>query len=180
MRGFNTKEQIKRVRYFDGQMITSQDLAAEQEYFLRKMRRHNRNLHGAGIVAGLDVSILEDLILVSPGYALDCVGDEIFIESPVELHRPVDQEPCYLILRYVERTRDRVPVPFGDQEKFENSRVEEGYELIFATEETWAAHEAEKGCWTPRGKRHGIPLAKLVFKKDGWKMDDTFIRPTVR
>ena len=180
MRGFNTKESIKRVRYFDGQIITAEDLAAEQEYFLRKMRRHNRNLHGSGIVAGLEVTFQNELVLVSAGYALDCVGDEIFVEDLVELHWPVGQEPCYLILRYVERARDRVPVPFGDQEKFENSRIEEGYELIFTTEETWVEHREEKGCWTPRGKRHGIPLAKLVFKKDSWKIDDSFVRPIVR
>jgi len=180
MREFNTRDSIKRVRYFDGQMVTAQDLAAEQEYFLRKMRRHNRNLHGSGIVSGLEIAFRGELIVVSPGYALDCVGDEIFVESPVELHWPVDQESCYLILRYVERARDRVPVPFGDQEKFENSRIEEGFELIFTTEETWKEHKEEGSCWTPRGKRHGIPLARLVFKRDRWEVDDSFVRPVVR
>ena len=177
MRGFNAKESIKRARYFNGQVISPEDLAAEQEYFLRKARRHNRNLHGSGIVAGLDVAFQNGLVVVNPGYALDCVGDEIFIEEPVELHWPVDQEPCYLIVRYVERARDRVPVPFGDQEKFENSRIEEGYELIFMTEEAWAERQTEEGCWTPHGKRQGIPLAKLLFKKDSWKIDDSFVPP---
>lgn len=180
MRAFNSKESIKRVRFFEGQVITAEDLAAEQEYFLKKLRRHNRNLHGAGVVAGLEVTIQGDLIVVSPGYALDCVGDELLVESPVELHWPVDQKSCYLILRYVERTRDRVPVSFGEQEKFEDSRIEEGFELIFTTEETWQEQKEEGNCWTPQGKRHGLPLAKLIFKKDHWKVDDSFVRPMVR
>lgn len=180
MRDFNSKESIRRVRYFYGQEVSAEDLAADQEYFLRKLRRHNRNVHGAGIAAGLGVAFQNELVVVSPGYALDCVGDEIFVENEVELHRPVDQEPCYLVVRYVERGRDRVPVPFGDQEKFENSRVEEGFELSFLSEEAWNEQNIEEGCWSPRGKRHGVPLAKLRFQDDDWKLDDSFSPPRIR
>ena len=180
MRGFNRKEKIIRVRYFRGQMITADDLAAEQDYFLKKIRRHNRNLHGSGVVAGLEVSLVKDLIVVLPGYAFDCVGDEILVEDKVELHLPVDQRETYLTLRYVERARDRVPVVLNDKEKFENSRIEEGYELTFLSEDEWAVHREEEGCWSPRGKRHGLPLARLVFDKDHWEIDSSFIRPNVR
>lgn len=180
MREFNKKELTKRVRYFDGQMITAEDLAAEQDYLLKKLRRHNRFLHGSGVAGGLDVELKEDLIIVRPGYAVDCVGDEIYVEEQVELRLPVDLEATYLALRYVERARDRVAVPFDGQEKFENSRIEEGFELIYLNEDEWAEHLEEKGCWTPRGKRHGIPLAHLLYERSSWRLDSTFVRPEIR
>jgi hypothetical protein len=41
---------LERVRYFPRQLITADDMRAEQEFFLNKMRRHNRFLHGWGVV----------------------------------------------------------------------------------------------------------------------------------
>ena len=41
---------LERVKYFQGQMLSVSDLEAEQEYFLARLRRHNRHLHGWGVV----------------------------------------------------------------------------------------------------------------------------------
>src|SRR5882757_1794308 len=72
---------LERVRYFSRQLITAEDMRAEQEYFINKQRRHNRLLHGTGVVCGLDVSASPDTdfpqrVAVSAGYALTPQGDE--------------------------------------------------------------------------------------------------------
>ena len=46
---------LERVRYFPRQLITADDMRAEQEFILNKMRRHNRFLHGWGVVCGCKV-----------------------------------------------------------------------------------------------------------------------------
>ncbi len=48
---------LERTRYFSRQVVTPPDLAQDREYLLHRHRRHNRLLHGWGIVLGLDVGI---------------------------------------------------------------------------------------------------------------------------
>ena len=75
---------IERTRYFTGQLLGEADLAQEQLYFREKLRRHNRMLHGWGIVSGLDVRAgpADGELTVEPGYALDRYGDEIVVRTP--------------------------------------------------------------------------------------------------
>src|SRR6185436_13148051 len=82
---------LERLRYFPRQLLTADDMRVEQEYFREKQRRHNRFLHGWGVVCGLEV--VPDptkgamAVKVCPGYALGPWGDEIFVEesTPVDL-----------------------------------------------------------------------------------------------
>ncbi len=46
----------ERTRYFPRQVVTPPDLAQDREYLLHRHRRHNRLLHGWGIVLGLEVT----------------------------------------------------------------------------------------------------------------------------
>jgi len=43
------------VNYFPRQLLTADDMTADQQYFLNKLRRHNRYLHGWGVVCGLEI-----------------------------------------------------------------------------------------------------------------------------
>jgi hypothetical protein len=57
-------------------------MRAEQEYFRQKLRRHNRMLHGTGVVCGLEVADASTgdhpmRVSVSAGYAISPQGDEI-------------------------------------------------------------------------------------------------------
>jgi len=79
---------MKRLRFFDGQLLTAKDFQAEQDYQIEKRRLHNRFLHGSGVVDGLAVSIEDGpggAVLVSPGLALDRDGNEILVESAVRI-----------------------------------------------------------------------------------------------
>ncbi|HML13969.1 MAG TPA: hypothetical protein VK456_11705 [Xanthobacteraceae bacterium] len=75
---------LERVNYFDRQLLTVDDMVTERDYFLQKLRRHNRFLHGWGVVCGLAVIIAPTAdqpwrVAIEPGYALGPYGDEIFV-----------------------------------------------------------------------------------------------------
>jgi hypothetical protein len=94
---------LERVRYYSRQLITADDMTVEQEYFRQKLRRHNRYLHGWGVVCGLDVKPMPEeglpwQVRVCPGYAIGPQGDEIAIGNAVDFDlatgasKPAD--PC--------------------------------------------------------------------------------------
>ena len=73
----------ERTRYFARQIVSAADLTVDQDYFRNKLRRHNRYLHGWGIVCGALVKEAADpwTVLIAPGYILGPYGDEIHIET---------------------------------------------------------------------------------------------------
>jgi hypothetical protein len=100
-------------RYYPRQMITPDDLTLEQDYFRDRMRRHNRLLHGWGVVCGSLVCPVpnpnatgsDDLYLpwqvqIESGYVLGPYGDEIILDCKrtVDLRTSgvtgVTGEPC--------------------------------------------------------------------------------------
>jgi hypothetical protein len=93
-------EPLDRVRYFPRQLLTADDMRCEQEYFREKMRRHNRYLHGWGVVCGCTVEAVTDAksptVRVCPGYVVGPQGDEICIDRciDVELKTGASGQPC--------------------------------------------------------------------------------------
>lgn len=79
-------------RYYPRQLITPDDLTLEQNYFRDRMRRHNRLLHGWGVVCGALVcpvttkdtngviSFSPWQVQVQQGYVLGPYGDEIILD----------------------------------------------------------------------------------------------------
>lgn len=87
---FDQSGQLERPRYFDHQLLTADDLLAEQEYFRHRLMRHNRFLHGWGVVCGLHVCAettgeLPWRVRLDPGYALGPFGHEIHVPSATYL-----------------------------------------------------------------------------------------------
>jgi hypothetical protein len=90
---------LERPRYFPRQLITPVELTLEQQYFRDRLRRHNRLIHGWGVVCGAAVcQVVDDatqelrpwVVRVHPGYLLGPYGDEIVIarEEVVDLRTP--------------------------------------------------------------------------------------------
>ena len=48
---------LERPNYVTGQILTADYFTTEQNYFLARLRRHNRYLHGWGVVRGFSVSV---------------------------------------------------------------------------------------------------------------------------
>jgi hypothetical protein len=83
----------ERPRYYPRQLITPDDLTLGVEYLLKLQRRHNRLLHGWGVVCGAQVAPVVPAtgtgaarpwkVVVRPGYILDPFGREILIDAEV-------------------------------------------------------------------------------------------------
>jgi len=41
---------LERVKYFNRMLLTADDMRTDQDFVLQKLRRHNRFLHGWGVV----------------------------------------------------------------------------------------------------------------------------------
>jgi hypothetical protein len=83
-----TSVKLTRVNYFNRQLLTADDMTTERDYFLQKLRRHNRYLHGWGVVCGLTVTPAPTdtapwCVQIGSGYALGPYGDEIFVGEAV-------------------------------------------------------------------------------------------------
>ena len=79
---------LERVRYFPRQLLTADDMRAEQEYARQRQRRFNRFVIGWGVVCGLEVKPDPDNpagVVVCPGYALGPWGDEIYVPEPASV-----------------------------------------------------------------------------------------------
>ncbi|MFQ5571260.1 MAG: hypothetical protein ACE5G0_16405 [Rhodothermales bacterium] len=86
---------LERVRYFPRQLITPEDLTQAQDYVRNKLRRHNRLLHGWGIVCGAGVrqgNACE--VIIEQGYILGPYGDEIVIDREVTLDLCQEDPTC--------------------------------------------------------------------------------------
>lgn len=77
---------LTRTRFFDGMFLTQADLENEQVYWRMKRRLTNRAL-GTGVVWGLKLAfdVATQKYRLSPGYALDCCGNDLVVECPVEI-----------------------------------------------------------------------------------------------
>lgn len=74
--------------FFAGQLLTDDDLKALTSYVVTKLRMHNRFLIGSGVACGLAVTCDPcggGRVIVQPGYAVDCCGNEILVPCAVEL-----------------------------------------------------------------------------------------------
>jgi hypothetical protein len=80
---------LERPRFFPRQLVTPDDLTLGQDYVREKMRRHNRYLHGWGVVCGAMVDFPKTKpakpgnVVIHPGYILGPCGDEILLDRDI-------------------------------------------------------------------------------------------------
>lgn len=71
-----------RVNYFHGKEMRLADYVDDQRYHAGKMRFHNGKLHGAGILCGLKLGVLQPegtILRVARGAAIDACGREVLV-----------------------------------------------------------------------------------------------------
>jgi hypothetical protein len=158
---------LKRTNFFPGRIVTTADLQTDQNYFRERMRQHNLNFHGIGIVSGLEVSLSQGpakSIVVAPGIALDPFGNEINVLSAVRCQFPEKCEVAFLVLYWAERETDPVPVLTNESETGQTmaSRMEKYAILKYELEDDRTRHLT------------GVVLARLKKIRHRWKVDDEF------
>lgn len=169
---------LKRPRFFSGKLITPEDLELTQQYFREKLKRHNRSLHGFGIVSGLKVRASSGQIIVEPGLALDCEGNELVIEALQSIVPPAisDARIAYLSVRFVENGSDLVSNAGCE----EPSTITESFELAFATENSNRGHRHLRARWLACGQPHTLTIAKLRHGSNGWRVDRAYRAPFIK
>ncbi|HEY4668305.1 MAG TPA: hypothetical protein VIH05_00870 [Tepidiformaceae bacterium] len=79
---------MERTRFFPRQLVAPDDLTQDQIYFRDKALRHNRLLHGWGVVCGARVMANPSdtcKVVVEAGYILGPYGHEILIDKNVDV-----------------------------------------------------------------------------------------------
>lgn len=131
---FAELDPAKRVNYTLGMIIGADDLRQDQRYLTARDERHQRSLHGWGVVSGLDVDVdPDDRLRVNPGLAVDGIGRGICLESPqcadllawlnahaadVETSSPVD---VWVLLCHDTCETELLPVPSGPCQSLDDS-----------------------------------------------------------
>ena len=131
--------QFERNRYFHGKLMTARDMEAEQDYLRRRMATLSRGVLGVGVVAGLEVTGVEETdedvrVTVTPGVALDAAGRTVVVPEgtgSVTVRSPgtdnplppgdVTDEPLALVLRYDHCSTERVPAAGVEHTTGDNS-----------------------------------------------------------
>lgn len=167
-------QQLVRNHYFTGQLLSADDLQREQDYAIGRLRRRNRFLTGWGVVAGLRVSIEQgETVVVQPGFAIDCVGNELIVESEARLSLAGLSGRQYVVVSYVEI--DEAPVVSATGlPAF--SRVRESSHIEISHLNPAVGHRG-MGCGTPGcGHAHAVGIAVLTKKGHRWRLASS-LRP---
>lgn len=108
-----------RVNFFTGFQTTAEDWNHVIKYDVEKHKLHNRLFHGPGVVPDVLGSLKVaargrgDLsVEVSPGYAIDASGNDIYLPEPeIKTINPGDfklPQTVYIVVKYVEEMADFV------------------------------------------------------------------------
>ena len=172
-------DSLERPRFFTGKLLTTEDLALEQQYFREKLKRHNRSLHGFGIVSGLKVTTDSGKIAVDAGMALDCQGNEVVIGTTQKLSPPAGSDNLHTAcvnIRYTEDSSDSAATPGGAQA----SMIKESFEIVVVQENCNRGHRHLGARWLACGEPHALTIAKLKHSSQGWRVDRRYRPPTVK
>jgi hypothetical protein len=160
---------LTRVNYFTGQVLSAADLQAEQHYVLDRLRLRNRHLLGRGVIGGLAVSASNaSAVVVSPGYAIDCYGDDIFLQTSTTLPLHSGPNERFVVIEYAEALVSPVPTTDGDTQF---TRIVETAKVSIVLADPDADH-GNHGPGTPGcGLRHPLTLAHLTLVNGHWRVN---------
>jgi len=183
-------DSLKRPRFFTGQILTAESLEVEQEYFREKLKRHNRTLHGFGIVSGLKVRIDAGQIMVEPGLALDCEGNELVVGATVVVSPGAcDRPSAYVQVGFAEVYTDLIPATGTSEpaateacelDMKQASTITEGCELVVAPDNSNRGHRHLRARWLACGRPHALTIAKLKQSAQGWRVDRAYRAPAIK
>ena len=152
---------LQRVNYASGMLLGIDDFRAEQDYLRHRLGRHNRLLHGTGIVSGLEVTVEHrtagSVVAIAPGLALDPSGQEIFVDLAVTLALPAHATRLLVLLGYAEHLCRTLPVAAGAPNT-QPTRIAETFKIELA----------------PVPAAESVPIARLRQVRGRWRLDPTF------
>jgi hypothetical protein len=175
-------QSLKRPRFFSGKLLTPEDLDLEQQYFRGKLKRHNRSLHGFGIVSGLKVTSKSGQIIVAPGLALDCEGNELIIESVQSIVPPAsaDWPTAFVNICFFEECAESIPPGGAEDTTNVAANITESFMLAVAQKNFNHGHRHLRARWLACGLPHALTIAKLKKHSQGWRVDRGYRAPAIK
>ncbi|QFZ18661.1 hypothetical protein [Saccharothrix syringae] len=152
-------EPTQRNRYFTGKFMTARDFEADPDYLYGLHRRHNRLLHGAGVVTGFTVTPHDDptcrseWVKVSPGVGIDDYGRDLVSDAVLSKQVPVQKS--VLCLGYRRSGIEPVPPVSTAPASSPPSEMNRWQDGVFLT---WEADVGKKGL---------VPLARVQRGQSG-------------
>ncbi len=146
------RDVTKRVHFFERQFLRAQDFVDEQDYHLDRRHRHNRALHGAGIVEGLIVDRKAgspEEVTVLTGWAIDPEGREIVLTGGHDLTVSEDVT---------------IHISYPDPEPLADESTDPGVTGFTRVHERAALTQVATGTTPPAGT---LPLAVVTVDPDG-------------
>lgn len=129
---------FERNRFFNGKLMTSRDMKAEQDYHRNRLRILAQHVTGEGIVCGLETTVKASgdslVVSIEPGLAFDCCGRPIVVETKTteEIDLTEVSDPTSLYIDYDDCVKETVPVPGSEdacQEECTYNRILEIFEI---------------------------------------------------
>jgi hypothetical protein len=155
-----------RPNHFLGKLPSVEDLQREQAYHRDKGRLRNRVLFGPGVVSGLHVSVEQNEVVVSPGLAYDCQGNELVVAIEHRLPVPVAAGRHVVTIGYAEIAAGAMPMPDGSVEPayFEETVTIDVVPQCPACPATSVGRRIQ-GCEPP----HAVCIAALRLQGTRWR-----------
>lgn len=163
--------ELQRVRYWQGQMLRSQDFRDQEAIGAQRRWWHNRALHNAfGIAYGFEVELSDGWFKVGPGVAYDCFGRELVLQESVDLAIP-EEQPDVTGLVLLACYQETGHYPHKDN-----------IIALCLPEHKSALQERTDFCWKPASRveiRDGVPLARVVRPEgsEEYGLDPAFYPP---
>ena len=166
---------LVRPRFVAGQLLTADDLTAEQDYVRDRIDRRNRLLCGAGIVDGLAVTVDDGddgpHVVVAPGLAFDRFGREIFVGCTARAGLPAAGTTLLVSVAYRERAERLTPAaPIATTGDDDGDGASQANRIVEIFELSLAVAPADDA----------LPIARLRRSRGRWRPDPRFRPARVR
>jgi hypothetical protein len=166
---YEPNDALERLTYFNGRLLSADDLQTEQDYFRTRLRRLQRAALTVGVISGLELSVSDDAdgtpsVVIAPGLALDRAGELIEVCEPVSIPLGEASEPGLVLLRYVERPTALLPATGSAPDSAESpqpGRIAEGFGISISPSVDGAA----------------VALGRLVRESTGWRVESAPLEP---
>jgi DNA-binding beta-propeller fold protein YncE len=124
-----------RNHYFTGKLLVERDFTDETRFHMEKLRHHEQQLHGSGVVCGLkvkphpnqDPACRTRFVCIEPGFAVDCCGRDIIVREEeciditqlpaikaLQAQNDTGPHTLQICIRFRECPTEKIPVLYDD------------------------------------------------------------------
>jgi hypothetical protein len=158
-----------RNHYFTGKLLVERDFTDETHFHMEKLRHHEQQLHGWGVVCGLKVkphpseTCRDRFVCIESGSAVDCCGHDIIVREEecvditqlpalkaLQTQNDTGTHTLQICIRFRECPTEEIPVLYDDcgcdDTKCAPNRILESYEVDVMIDPKAVVEVTEQDC----------------------------------